>query len=483
MADIHTTEERLSELIWRTLKLRISILIATIVALLIIWSAVLSGDQRAKDVDTSFCSQLVTDTNAQAQVIFRKLHPKGEAILLDPDTTCRDTSARAYIESVRNANELNTLAFDGGTKNAAMILYDENKKKFADYDRTRRDTYRLEIELSTIGKSTITVNALSIAEVAPFATLAALSLVLVLGFQQGFYKSELAALIRKGGEGPALSTARAQFFFVPRAVSSRRFLLPPERFAVWLLTSAAVLSLAGVLSAFVVNVIHLTDSVYGNYLSQLFGIGFLLAILISNTRKAYASVSSAVIANTNTRRKKWLRLIEGIAVATACAALFLPWTLQFGTVPALRGYRFVVEQQPLSQLGAVNTYPIQPRLFAQIRPQVIIALLFIAICALHLIARRRNQGRAPILTVARRFIAALVLWLSLNFILYMAVLEYEAVTGTTWDFINEISLPNLTGGAIGFPLSFYDPSYGFAIFLLCCFVLIWLTFRLYSDSA
>ena len=54
-----TDETRISELLWRTIKLRASLLALATVVSLIVWSAVLSGDQRANLVDAEYCQKLV----------------------------------------------------------------------------------------------------------------------------------------------------------------------------------------------------------------------------------------------------------------------------------------------------------------------------------------------------------------------------------------------------------------------------------------
>jgi hypothetical protein len=459
------TEERLAELIWRTIKLRVSLLVLTILGLLVIWSAVLSGDQKARNVDVEFCSQLVAAANSQTQKSYRNAGVVGPApSLFTPDQNCSSQQARSFIEGQRNAIDYYSLV-SGEESAQELALYRADEKKFAAYDERRADAYKLQIELSSVGTGSITVNALFVAEVAPFSALIALSVVVILGFQQSFHKTELAAIIVESKESLPRATARTQFFAMPKTRASV-VILRPEKLTIWTLSVAAMLCLVGVLSAFFVNVVHLTDSIWGTYTSYLCNSGVVLAFALLATRRQYRYLSKVqAVPPSSGRRLRWL---EWLSVGLAFISFTLPWTLAFGGVYALRGYKFVVNQKPLNRFG---TYPIAPKLFHQMHVQVAIALLFVVVCAAHLIACSRSWWWKAPLKLLRGFLAVIVLMLSVNFILYMGILEYEAITGTTWDFLNELSLSNITGGA-GLPLSFYDPAYGFILFLLSCFVLI-----------
>jgi len=48
MSKVNDSEERLAELIWRTVKLRVSLLVLTILVLLVVWSAMASGKKQAR---------------------------------------------------------------------------------------------------------------------------------------------------------------------------------------------------------------------------------------------------------------------------------------------------------------------------------------------------------------------------------------------------------------------------------------------------
>ena len=55
MAELYESSTRLAELIWRTVKLRVTILMVSLVALLVLWSALLTADQSAQQIDIRFC--------------------------------------------------------------------------------------------------------------------------------------------------------------------------------------------------------------------------------------------------------------------------------------------------------------------------------------------------------------------------------------------------------------------------------------------
>lgn len=485
MVDSHAIQERVADLVWRTIKVRVSLLVLTIVALLAIWSALLNGDQQAKDIDKAFCEQLVTNTNGSTTAAALGKSGLTDKSPLDPAVWCAESDARNFIEAGRLTSEMFSPAFWGSEWSGDMAkIYADRQRLFSEYDTKRRGVYRLQMQLSSeYSGGSILVNALSVAEVAPFFVLIVLSVITVLGFQQACYKLQLKALLEEARNGPELplAMARTQFFALPspsgNSVLSKWPVLSPEKLVIWTLIAALVFSLFAVVSAFIVNVIHLTDSIFFSYSFLLFTTAFVLAWSLIVTKRYYIArmTTHPQMAQRDESPHKSLRWMEITVAAAGFASLLLPWTLTQGSIAPLRGYEFVFRQIPLSQIGLVKTYPVVPRIFLEIQSQVAVALLFLLICAVHAaVGSYVGIWRKPLRRV-RVVLAAGVLFLSLNFLLYMGILEYEAVTDIAWS-----SFGLFSGGLTaihGLPLSTYNPSYGFVIFLLCCFVLIWSSIR------
>jgi hypothetical protein len=68
-------------------------------------------------------------------------------------------------------------------------------------------------------------------------------------------------------------------------------------------------------------------------------------------------------------------------------------------------------------------------------------------------------------------LAIVILFLSLNFLLYLGILQYGR------NLADNPFLAHFYDHQQGFPMNFYVPSYGFVIFLASSFALIALTFH------
>jgi hypothetical protein len=86
----HEAADRLGELIWRTIKIRISLLALGIIVLLVVWSSLLTGDQQALELDRTFCHQLSDDAKRDL--------PTGTPFW---ELACDTDSARVSTESSR----------------------------------------------------------------------------------------------------------------------------------------------------------------------------------------------------------------------------------------------------------------------------------------------------------------------------------------------------------------------------------------------
>src|SRR5580704_922583 len=86
-------EIRLAELTWRTVKLRVSLLVLTNLILLVVWSSMANGKKQAGAVDAEFCKRLVAEQNNATPAID----------LLDA-AWCTKDGARNFVEGARLAN-------------------------------------------------------------------------------------------------------------------------------------------------------------------------------------------------------------------------------------------------------------------------------------------------------------------------------------------------------------------------------------------
>jgi hypothetical protein len=228
MESSNQSEVRLAELIWRTAKLRVWLLVLTIVALLIVWSSLLNGNQEAQKIDTQFCGYLVNNHNTVQTRLAEELNkvleskpdiPKSQPLILSSEDVCPAGSSRSWIEITRNADEMMSWETSGQPIPSLDFLpkaAKERLKAFADYDIQRHEAYRLEIQLSEYSRSTIIVNALTVAKFVPFCALLVLTAVSILGFQQSAYRRRLRVLLRNNtGDDLSEAVTETQFLAAP----------------------------------------------------------------------------------------------------------------------------------------------------------------------------------------------------------------------------------------------------------------------------
>jgi hypothetical protein len=222
-------EERLAELIWRSIKLRVSLLVLTIFLLLIVWSGLINGDKRAQEVDVKFCQQLAAESDKELS----NSSPPSAGIW------CTPRNARNYIEGARSTKQILLLGSeatdDKDARNKLLQKYNERVAALAEYDSERRAAYLLQIQLpSEYSGSNVILNGQFVAKLLPFFVLIVLSVIVLLGFQQAAYKQQLAFLLKKSDSATdrGLTLARGQFFagVIPARAPliSRYLFLTPE---------------------------------------------------------------------------------------------------------------------------------------------------------------------------------------------------------------------------------------------------------------
>ena len=175
--------ERLAELLWRTFKLRVSLLLFAIVVLVIARSALADGDLRAQDVDIKFCQQLLGDTG------------------LKPELTCAAKSARTFDEGSRWADQILAPALSADPSNTKLRdLYQKKQAEIEAYDWNRAAAYRIQIQLSSeFPSSAVSLNVLSVARFGLFCALILLFLVALWGYQQSSYRAAIVKLVGRAG--------------------------------------------------------------------------------------------------------------------------------------------------------------------------------------------------------------------------------------------------------------------------------------------
>jgi hypothetical protein len=263
MNEASPTPERFAELIWRTIKLQISLLLAAAVLLLVILAGLTNGTVEATKVDVDFCNRLSSESTKA---------------LGKPIIECTTESARRFLEGSRIFSEALRPLNDAYEKEQT-VFYEE-------YDQKRKAAYRLEIGLSAeYGESKIIVNALSVAEVVPFIVTIILAIIVVLGFQRTAYRSHLRELLRTTEpEEISLAIASNQFLSGFDLKKSRKarigFTIAPDLLAIWRLAAGVCCLHFAVFSAFIGNLVHVTNSIFLNYVCALYSISFILVLAV-----------------------------------------------------------------------------------------------------------------------------------------------------------------------------------------------------------
>src|SRR5712692_5923530 len=86
-------QERFAELIWRTVKLRVSLLVVCAVMLLVTWSGLTNGNVEATKLDIDFCHHLSDEASKALSTATGKN--------VEPFAFCTAGYARYYIEGGR----------------------------------------------------------------------------------------------------------------------------------------------------------------------------------------------------------------------------------------------------------------------------------------------------------------------------------------------------------------------------------------------
>lgn len=264
-----------------------------------------------------------------------------------------------------------------------------------------------------------------------------------------------------------------------------------------LLTALALVSLK-LIVGYDPTSIHTADSIFFSYYFLLFCAATVLCGLLIKTRSMYAEViaqrigspvmsarlfwvsrirqrTTAVLDNHTVVGTRLSLVLSSAATLLGFVFFFLPWTQQ----RMLAGYQFVIPQKPIPGMmsgGPLHLpmfYPVDPRVFQEIRYQVVVALLFLLMCVVHsiLLIARKAKHLEKVVFRARLWAGYAVAFLAANYLFYMAILQYESQAPNSMALTKYLFSSNIVGGR-GLPMMLYDPAYGFWGFVCCCAILL-----------
>jgi hypothetical protein len=137
-------------------------------------------------------------------------------------------------------------------------------------------------------------------------------------------------------------------------------------------------------STFLLNLVQLTDSIVLSYPFALYASLIVLVCVMVVTRKSYAELAQTKAEHQKhdsnwraSRESKWLTLIPTVI---AFVSLGFPWVTESSEDgDFFRGFKFLLNQRPTGELFNYKTYAFSPAVFRDVRIQVTIAVVFLAV--------------------------------------------------------------------------------------------------------
>ncbi|MBZ5698402.1 MAG: hypothetical protein LAN18_07620 [Acidobacteriia bacterium] len=504
-----TAEVRLAELIWRTIKIRLTLFLLMIAAILLIWTTLETGRKQSVLFQKEFAQQEVK--------LLKKLATGGDASLKSiPDAALKpmqDLEQQAaispgiFIETEKRIVRmvLPTLGNDEQSAKAHQVLQ-ERQQALDDYDRRQQDAFQIEVSVPYLKRS-VTVNALTLSDAWPFFVIAMLLVIITLGYQQKNYELILSFERTKWGteREKARSLALAEFFggtLVKHRDDGedvwqykRRLAFYPESFIMACMYLIVLYLSIQLLATYNPTLVHRTDSIFFSYYSVVWIVLVISGFLICGTRAYYrrelmdamgAKVTSggfSFVASTGKKINESIRaalntrlprydVASFVLAGSGLILVFFRWTQP----PfLLRGLGFLLNQKPLSTNSGIVFFPIDPYVFREMRIQVAFGVLFLIVCVCHSLL---EMSRRPLFSRISSFIRPIrvsmgyvLLYLAGNFLLYLGILQYQSETDVSTPILDVIFSPRGMETPRGLPLLFYNPTWQFLVFLFACVAL------------
>ncbi len=507
-------DKKLGEQIRWNYKLKYTVLVACLGLLWLVSSAVRTGEQTVKTINrrsvearkkwietAATAKQPLAESTASVQVASaaQSIAAKSklpanvnDALLNDPDSSEMMDEAEIQLYGLI----LDSIGLDKKSE-AGRQLVEARYHELQGLMTDRENAYNLEFGMSSV-KNTIVLNALMVIDSWPIVLVVAIALVLAISLQQRAVEIMLANMIRQATDDKdkAVQLAATGFTagtFSPRLVDGERIflyrralILMPEPFITLCLLAAIGYLSFNMPQAQIPSRIAMLSSITG-YHTVVIILACLLGLVLIKTKNYFdaqikTAIGTRVFTRTSLTIYKFVRHLIGFGAKSsitkitltsasmlAIGSLFFPWIGNWG----LYGYQFFVRQRPIID-GKIQFFMIDPRVFNEMRIQLIITLIFVVVVF---------AGRAiPRLETLQQYIrivrvySLLILGMIANIVCFLLLMAYRQDR----ELPRALMAMLLGNGDLeaprGLPLLFQEPLYGFytfaaSVFAIC--LIIW----------
>ncbi len=500
-------EKGLADLIWRSYRLKMIVLLASLACILLVASALRNGRRAVAEINKR-------SVDARLKWAAKLVAIAPGSVVLTSQPQYSDPSQAEFIDELelRFYNMLipvipsNT---DDPKAAAGLETLRARTNEIQRFMAERENAYNLEFGIANI-KSSVFVNALTVIDFWPLLLLCILAGVSAITMRQRAYEIILSSMIQESKEARERAVQSASTGFLagdlkPASLGEDRIsvytpplILLPEPLITSCLLLAVLYFSIGLPETEMPTSLGLNSTVFG-YHTLLIVLGGLLFVVLLKTRAYYDSIIRAatgtrVLGWISVGIAKWHRLVRSAVLkpivdkigvyllgTIALISLFLPWIGNWH----LSGFQIFLPQKPISQNGKLVFYKMDPSIIREMRVQLSIVVAFIILMLLGAMIRRSHKSMILIRKTSYYFALA-VLTLTVNFLVYLILLGYNSQRSV----LNAVFTMFLGPGASlesletprGIPLVMQYPMYGFYVFIfsLTCLCL-WAVYRQPSE--
>jgi hypothetical protein len=481
-------EKGLTDLVWRSFRLKMIVLVVSLIGILLVSSALRNGRRVVGEINKR---------SMEARLQWTKKVPATVSSIVDltKEPKFADPSQAELIDEVElRLYRLFLQGFpsDDPKESAGMEALKARSNEIQRFMDERENAYNLEFGMAYV-KNNVFVNALTVIDFWPLVLLCTFAGVIAITMRQRACEIMLSAMIQDSSktEERAVQSASTGFLVGDLksaslggervAVYMRPLILLPEPLITTCLLIAILYFSIGLPETEMPSLFELNSTVFG-YHTFVILVGCFLAFVLLKTRAYY---ESKIRAATGTRVLSWAefgiakwkqpirsavskRTVDQIGVyflsAVVLGSLFLPWIGKW----QLRGFQLLLPQKPISQKGSIIFYKMDPWIIREMRIQLAVAIAFVVLMLVCVLARYRHKWR--VLVDVCYYSALGILALIVNLVVYLALLDYNSQRA----ILNAVFTMFLgPGGSLtsmdtprGIPLVMQYPMYGFFVFMV-----------------